>query len=281
MSETEKIKRPFWKNPIVWAIIATGLVAAFGFWAGGLEACGVDFWGNHSCSGTKWSAFLQASPNEVGDTLAGFAGALAFVWLIATVVLQGQELREQRLEFEKMADAQVAQLAVLEKQGQIFEDEQRQRSEAQLAEVYSEKLKSLSWMLADMGKKVLWTFSRSEEEYENGDAYPLCLSPLRGEGEAFERWLSRHAEYLEEFPSYLNDWSARSGFQINAIMDVSIETVEQKLRELVQLEERLGAAQKESLERLNINRILTGFERLKKIDDIWRDDGEIRNETPH
>jgi hypothetical protein len=47
---------------------------------------------------TRISAFLDAPANEVGDTLAGIAGALAFLWLVVTVLLQGKELAAQRQE---------------------------------------------------------------------------------------------------------------------------------------------------------------------------------------
>lgn len=65
---------------------------------GGADGWKVRFWG------------LMTSPsNEIGDTFAGIAGVLAFLWIIVTVWLQSQELaaqreelKEQREEFEKM-----------------------------------------------------------------------------------------------------------------------------------------------------------------------------------
>lgn len=49
---------------------------------------------------SKWIYLFSASPNEIGDTLAGFAGTLAFIWIIVTVVLQSNELAEQRKEIK-------------------------------------------------------------------------------------------------------------------------------------------------------------------------------------
>jgi len=49
---------------------------------------------------TKLGHFLLSPPNEIGDTLAGIAGALAFLWIIITVLLQSQELRAQRQELK-------------------------------------------------------------------------------------------------------------------------------------------------------------------------------------
>ena len=68
---------------------------------------------------TKWEYLLDATPNEIGDTLAGLAGSLAFVWLVVTVLLQAKELREQRYEFQRIATAQDEQVKLLQIQGEI------------------------------------------------------------------------------------------------------------------------------------------------------------------
>ncbi|MGR3761612.1 hypothetical protein ACUXV3_16010 [Roseobacteraceae bacterium NS-SX3] len=145
----EKSREPFWRrnNPIMWGVLATAAVIIFGIWAGSLSVCQTDFWGNQSCAGSKWSVFLEASPNEVGDTLAGFAGALAFVWLIATVWLQGQELAAQRQELaatrtEMMMarEAQEQQVSVMKEQAEVFRDEQAQRKEQRAKELLDGRL---------------------------------------------------------------------------------------------------------------------------------------------
>jgi hypothetical protein len=40
----------------------------------------------------------------MGDTLAGFAGSLAFIWIVVTVWLQSSELAEQREQIEKQTE---------------------------------------------------------------------------------------------------------------------------------------------------------------------------------
>lgn len=92
---------------------------------------------------SKWAYLLAASPNEIGDTLAGVAGALAFVWLVVTVSLQATELREQRKEFHKMAEAQQRQVEILSAQGEIFLDEQRQRAEDRAQRILEAELTAL------------------------------------------------------------------------------------------------------------------------------------------
>jgi len=71
----------------------------------------------------------HSEPNQIGDLLAGFASALAFAWIVVTVLLQAIELREQREQFEKMATAQEKQVELLVTQGKIFEKEQLERQQ--------------------------------------------------------------------------------------------------------------------------------------------------------
>lgn len=95
MAEETEDKQPLWKNPMSWGVGVTLIILVAAAYLGASETCPPDFSGGESCP-TKWSLFLASPPNEVGDALAGFAGALAFVWIIVTVSMQSIELREQR-----------------------------------------------------------------------------------------------------------------------------------------------------------------------------------------
>lgn len=100
--------------------------------------------------GASKAEFLwRANPNEVGDTLAGFAGALAFIWLIVTVTLQSQELKAQRKElqltrreFRLMAKAQAGQLNLMHAQTEVFEDEKKYREEQRAADLFDQRLEA-------------------------------------------------------------------------------------------------------------------------------------------
>lgn len=102
-------KKYFWRgnNPIAWGLTLSFIVVAlFVFLA--LRQ------GAHGTSG--FHEFLNSPPNAMGDTLAGFAGTLAFIWIVVTVWLQSSELAEQReqislqtFEFEKTNDMLAAQ----------------------------------------------------------------------------------------------------------------------------------------------------------------------------
>lgn len=107
-------------------------------------------------------AFWRSPPNEIGDTLAGIAGALAFLWIIVTVMLQSKELAAQRAElkltrseFEKMAVSQAKQVELLDKQGKIFETEQRQRIEARAERLLNQQLESLRDLIERLAENSL------------------------------------------------------------------------------------------------------------------------------
>ncbi len=111
------MKREFFRlgNPIAWGILATIVVVSVFVILGFEDICLSTATNNSDCS-PRWIVFLNSKPNEIGDTLAGFAGSLAFVWLIVTVWLQGQELsdtrqvlKEQKEEFQKSNENMAAQ----------------------------------------------------------------------------------------------------------------------------------------------------------------------------
>ncbi|MCR9109794.1 MAG: hypothetical protein NXH94_12900, partial [Rhodobacteraceae bacterium] len=94
---TEGETQVFWRknNPIAYGVaISVGLLAVY-------LAIGL----RNECIGSfcenNFQRFWDSEPNQIGDTLAGLFGALAFVWIIVTVFLQSQELREQRKEFRE------------------------------------------------------------------------------------------------------------------------------------------------------------------------------------
>lgn len=104
---------------------------------------------------SKFDYLRRAAPNEVGDALAGFAGALAFIWIIVTVWLQSIELAEQRKELraqrremelqreemtlqsqeaERQREATQEMARAMRAQADIFEDERKFRSETRAKE---------------------------------------------------------------------------------------------------------------------------------------------------
>lgn len=133
------------KPPVFWGVVATLCIVLFAASLGIGDACYED----GECE-NRFRLFLSSPPNEIGDTLAGFAGALAFVWIIVTVMLQSNELSAQREELEltreEMAEQRKAtqdMANALHTQAKIFEDEMKYRSESRAKAILEQLLLSL------------------------------------------------------------------------------------------------------------------------------------------
>lgn len=126
----------------------------------------------------RWKAFWFASPNEIGDTIAGVAGTFAFLWIIVTVLIQGSELRLQRRELamtrrelkaqreasEKMAIAQEAQVRALEAQAKHDEYAKVQRDETGAKESLDGHLNSLrSWLQNEFLVRDNWEYKMTRD----------------------------------------------------------------------------------------------------------------------
>jgi hypothetical protein len=98
----EKFLRP--ANPTMWGAVASVLVVgvAIFVWYFGQSCVAVsDFFTRCTWKSTQLE---NASPNEIGDTLAGFAGTLAFIWIVVTVAIQSKELSEQREQLKQQTN---------------------------------------------------------------------------------------------------------------------------------------------------------------------------------
>lgn len=62
---------------------------------------------------------FSSQPNEVGDFVAGFAGAMAFLWLIASFRMQSKELEMQRKELALQREAINLQTAELNRMAEF------------------------------------------------------------------------------------------------------------------------------------------------------------------
>ncbi|SPJ30419.1 hypothetical protein TRM7615_03952 [Falsiruegeria mediterranea M17] len=85
---------------IRFGVLTTAILLASAFLFSLSETCSIGAGNSEPVCEMRLIAFWYAPANEVGDTLAGLAGALAFLWLVLTVFLQGKELRAQRQELQ-------------------------------------------------------------------------------------------------------------------------------------------------------------------------------------
>lgn len=159
-----------WRYKRLDAYLKTGIwatVAVFGFVivVGGFEHCPDGVVTN--CP-NKFQLLLQAPPNEVGDTLAGFAGTLAFLWIIVTVMLQSKELAAQRQELSLSRKESAKMASALKDQADIFKDEKKQRAEIAAKEVFENLLLRLGRSLDVLAElKVFWSWEEADGSFSH------------------------------------------------------------------------------------------------------------------
>lgn len=83
------------RSPIIaGALILTAVfLGLFGWLLSQTDACGEGWW--------LWDRLTCLEPNALGDTFAGAFAPVAFVWLVAAVMLQRNELAAQRQELRE------------------------------------------------------------------------------------------------------------------------------------------------------------------------------------
>ncbi|MFT5785145.1 MAG: hypothetical protein ACI9KK_000490 [Ascidiaceihabitans sp.] len=103
------------KLPWIIGAVLTLVVIGIAFVSAFLPACYENTAGIINCP-PKWFYLKQSTPNELGDTLAGFAGALAFIWIVVTVAMQSIELSDQRSVMGEQKDEFANQNANMKEQ---------------------------------------------------------------------------------------------------------------------------------------------------------------------
>lgn len=268
----KKTRGPIWlEPPFLVGLVITLAVLGLAVWSLSVgEVCNAD----GSCI-SKWGKLKASPPNEIGDALAGFAGTLAFVWLIVTVWLQATELREQREEFEKMADAQEAQVGLLVKQGEIFADEQRQRDESRAENLFDEKLNSLIIAISEtMEQGLRWSFSNApiDDEYgNNGQIISWTIGNRQDESLVIDdaiiairrRLIGSHEHLWELSHTCIDDRLPEKSNTIPELLD--------RIHKIIQMEADLSQPQKERLMRMRLDEIIFNLNSLYNTPEFWKD----------
>ncbi|WP_282152857.1 hypothetical protein [Ruegeria atlantica] len=196
---------------------------------------------------SKWNYLRQATPNELGDTLAGLAGSLAFVWVVVAALLQARELREQRVEFKKMADSQAAQVDLLVKQSSLIVA-QVDDLKSQQEDKYSEEILNNLYTVFLEGPSVVYWGSQ-------GDTNTKFMRPSFGK--------KTRDEYLEDacrtLAKTLLDARKRKVADNANDNGVLIGPLENLFDDLWNRQDRLSTAQKLKLRRLGIAACMMHF----------------------
>jgi len=226
-----------------------------------LEECRL--FGRFFCT-SKLDLFWGASPNEMGDALAGIAGGLVLIWVIAATFMQSRELRQARDEYAKMAKA-------LNAQAEIFKDEQRERAEARAERELNQLIRSLSRKveyLSRFQKPFLATASVDSDFYKKGEEVAFTIF-----SEDFCT-LSEEAQIEDLGRCFLITVFRRGliGPSSSATQRLTLKEDVQEMRHLisdaVELEGRLAPDQKIRLRRFHLDDAITHLDKALET-NLW------------
>lgn len=272
-------------KPVVWGWILTAGVFVLAVVMGFGPICD-----NGTCQ-SKFAAFWSAPPNEIGDTLAGFAGALAFVWIIVTVLLQSAELRAQReelkltraeMEAQRKATEELAQNSKV--QADIFEKEQKQREQEVYRDIVEQKLVGVWYRMTTMPLSfVSWLIPEScfedldFEEFAHLFKLPETddINRLEKPESPAERdsQLRLQAYHLRELINKLDDCATllpkdQLPEKPSEFGDLLVE-----IRMVIELEKFLSEAQRERLRNIQLNETFIELQKVSERSELWSSAG--------
>ncbi|MEZ5720324.1 MAG: hypothetical protein R3D59_00640 [Paracoccaceae bacterium] len=276
MSEAEIVEeKPFWRrtNPVMWGLLAS-LVLTF------IVVLAAFHRGEDGVAGA--AGFLDLQPNEIGDTLAGLFSSLAFIWIVVTVFLQSQELAAQRdelvlarAEAKRTADALADQVELLQVQGEIFKDEQRQRAEQRADGALNETVEFLAERIRRRGEfntefrsrrgYYFWIWmGHLDTDFEDVDPFELgrqfdAISSLPS-----EELIRTFSERLDLFTN--EDYGLRYpglDSKNEIFFDNSFTLLDQPIQTFAEILPELSNAQRIRLRRLGIDTLQNDLERFK------------------
>lgn len=104
----------------------------------------------------NWAEFLESDWTTIGTILSGIFSSISVVWIVASVLNQGIELRNQREELEIISntmknqeDSMRKQVIALDEQIKIFQSEQKARDQEENRLVLEEYLLQIFDLLID------------------------------------------------------------------------------------------------------------------------------------
>lgn len=262
--------RAFFTHPVTWGALVTGLIAIAAISIGVSPLCV----GEADCV-NKWTVFLESRPNEIGDTLAGFAGALAFVWIIVTVWLQSRELSAQREELqltrqemegqrvaaENMAEAMKAQAQLAEAQVQTLMETRA----LELAEVYLQEILYLNtW-----GVSPTWSYLKTRNDQTRLKGETDLSIPFKSSG-SIEKDASIVAQEVRRCVEEIFENDAEGWIEKYPEDKTYARELKQLGEDFVKICEDLSVADRRRLERVHIRDLVDRLEDLLS-SGLWRE----------
>ena len=274
-------------KPVIWGWVLTGGVLLFGGVLGFIPTC--DSAGD--CQ-SKFAAFWSAPPNEIGDTLAGFAGALAFIWIIVTVMLQSKELKAQReelrltrSEMEEQRKATQDMARSMKTQLELLQDERKLRNQDQAAELLRALLVSLKGSIRRASEVRHWQKNVREGTHENGSLRTKIVARTVAPFDYNDRLDGRPliaipTMQLEEFLSKMDTDEAWLLNQAKSDQRSRFSDIAVVIKEIERLRTSLSVAELKKLEDLELHRFDALIADLLRR-DLWSDQcGQEIKEAP-
>ncbi|WP_291736521.1 hypothetical protein [Leisingera sp. F5] len=219
-----------------------------------------------TCQGTDCQrrivAFWYSPPNEIGDSLAGAAGALAFFWIIVTVMMQSKELSQQRLELRLARKESEKMAAQLTAQTQLFAYEEQRRKAVEAENLLHEYLLDAFLLMRDLSGAA-WYQDKALSRRGGHNIEFNCPSEW-----SWEKKLTFASESYDAVGSIL--WRCEKGIYVpgwNCVHEVP--QLYDVLRKIKILQPELSAVNSYRLERARFDSLLEAARLLAQSDVLW------------
>ncbi|UWR15665.1 hypothetical protein [Sulfitobacter sp. M368] len=254
-------------NPILWGVLATAFVIAFGVILGILQSCESIANGAQECS-PKWRVFLASKPNEVGDTLAGFAGALAFVWLIATVWLQGQELAAQREELSDQRKATQDMAKALEAQAEIEQKRLTREERKSFDAVFEERLIRLGESFFGFeDHEHTWTIAEDRSTARKEEMIRLIAGPS-GKSSGYGYILEEIDTYFHRVKSILAASNGK-GFKTKPFLEPRFSELLAAVESVLEANDQGTLACREKAKTMRLKEFSSSLQGIMRNEKLW------------
>jgi hypothetical protein len=275
-NEEERSGTPVWRSwPFVVGYSLTALFIGFWFLMALSSPAAVEDCASNFC------IFWRSKPNEIGDTFAGMFGSLAFVWIIVTVMVQGLELRAQRVEIKAARTAQEEQARALALQSKVLANQNIALQEERHDRAVESLIASIKQSVDDLkGPLMTWKLKNNANDDETDIA---TIAP-------FDSDLIDEARFLRIAGNLMNarlslslgsDWSTGSYNTQAEIVSMPIRVnIHHRLlgllERVIDFTEECSAPMQLEITRLSIREFKKEYQKLLELDFLWRGDIDLK-----
>ncbi|MEP4979619.1 hypothetical protein [Ascidiaceihabitans sp.] len=261
-------------------------LAAVGFplaWLGHTEYCAfVD--GKEVCGISFFDRFLSSPPNEIGDTLAGVFGSLAFLAAAVAVVMQSfelaaqrEELRLTRIEFEAQREATQEMAIAMKAQAEVFKDEMNSRAEYSAERLLDQYITGIiNHTASEKSWGSVWEHDGGHEIFSSPSSQSIFATRNPWERNlTLDDTILQAAYSVYSFHKLVSEWlEAKIEFN-KGERKTGYSKLLRYLNEIIALESKLSADQKQRLKNIDIEHFRDFLAALLEM-EIW----ELESETP-